>query len=401
MTVTTPPELPDLADRPVVDPEALIEEARQRARRRRRRNLVGMLAAALGALWLYSVISAGGSTEPSATIAQLPRTAGSLKPPLPEELSYTAGNGVWLIRPDGTRHRLVEGLYKRSPDGLLRLTRAISGVEWSPDGSKLLAFRSGSAPALVLVDDRGDVGAPVARRASQGSWSPDGTRIAFVRPERDAGHVIYVASSDGRHVKQVGTYGQYGQYGAGPSFSWSPDGHRLVYAGRWKSGLFVVDATGRGAPRSILPGARVASPRWSPDGLLIAFQSGGQVYVVRPDGTRPQQIADGQGIAWSPEGRLVAFLGTSRESYGAVSVVRPDGTGLRRVGRCACTLRGPGFWPSLSWSSDGSRLAFVSGRGNAVSTVSPDGLGATRVAIQPPRRYRGPWLPIWRPTSKR
>ena len=58
MTVTAPPRAPetgrdrDLEQR-VAELEALIEEARRRARRRRQRNLVCVLAAMFVGLWLY------------------------------------------------------------------------------------------------------------------------------------------------------------------------------------------------------------------------------------------------------------------------------------------------------------------------------------------------------------
>jgi dipeptidyl aminopeptidase/acylaminoacyl peptidase len=409
VSVSLPPRPPDLGDRPP-EPEALIEEARRRARRRRQRDLVGLLAAVLGALWLYSLLGGSGPESGSAFLSESsPPSATPLKAALPEELSFNSEGGVWLVRRDGSRWRLADQVTATSSDGSLRFVSAMYSVEWSPDGSTLLAFRQSSAPALVLVDGTGNVSEPIAKRASVGSWSPDGTRIAFVRPERGAGYVIHVVSRNGGHVRWVATRGQF--TGADPSFSWSPDGKRLVYAGRGNLRLFIANADGRGMPRPIrigsggdgrAPGKAIAHLQWSPDGSLIAFMTGPyeHVYVVRPDGTSLRRVADGYDFAWSPDSRRLAIVGPAGPTWGDVSVVRSDGTGLHRIARATCALRGASC-QSIAWSPDGSRIAYISGRGNIVSTIRPDGSRATVVATQAPGGAQYPGWPLWRPRSTR
>ena len=150
------------------------------------------------------------------------------------------------------------------------------------------------------------------------------------------------------------------------------------------------------------PPAIGAELQWSPDGSLIAVETGSGAFVVRPDGTSLRRVlAGGYGIAWSPDSRLLAVAGghvAEGYRFGDVSVVRVDGTGLRRIARCPCTFRGA-TGQYLAWSPDGSRIAYISGRGNSVSTIGPDGSGAVAVA---PRAVPGPsglqvgW-PLWRP----
>jgi Tol biopolymer transport system component len=408
VTVSTPPRPPGLDERRA-DPEALIREARHRARRRRLRNLAGALTVALGALWLYTIVAGDGAHDSVSTFAPS-ASAAAPKSALPEELSFTAGGGIWVIHRDGRRQQIVEQRIERTAGGALRAVFGVHGVEWSPDGSNLLAYRSGAAPSLVLVDVNGTVGPVVAKGASMGRWSPDGTRIAFGRGVRATEDAIFVASSDGRRVTRVGGLAQIG---AG-SFSWSPDGREIVYAGSQGTGLVVADARGRSPARSIriasggaAAGKGVAEAQWSPDGSLIAFRSGGNVNVVRPDGTGFRTIARGRGagLAWSPDSTLLAFFRSGGVRGGAeVGVVRRDGSDLHVIGRCTCTLRGPGFALSLDWSSDGRRIAYVSGKGHVVSTVRPDGSGMARVAAQPARglQLEGslyPWWPLWRPHS--
>ena len=90
-------------------------------------------------------------------------------------------------------------------------------------------------------------------------------------------------------------------------------------------------------------------------------------------------------------------------------MVNADGTDLHRIARCRCDLRGGApISESVAWSLDGTRIAYISGRGNTISTIRPDGTGATVVATQPARGVAGPstptadyWYPsspLWRPT---
>ena len=392
MSISLPPRPPELGDRPPIDQEALIEEARRRARRRRQRNLAGLLVAVLGALWLYSLLGGSGPESGSAFLSEpSPQSATPPRAALPEELSYNANGGIVLIRRDGTRRVLAKATYRHVPNGRW-LVRLYNGIEWSRDGSKLLALRWSSPRALVVIDAKGAVG-PTIAQALDGRWSPDGARIAFVRHEPGLGRVLYLAASDGRSPIRIATH-----LGA---FSWSPDGIELAYTRADASGLFISPASGRAEPREVATAAWMGTPsafggevQWSPDASLIAFATGSGVFVVRPDGTSLRRVlAYANGIAWSPDSRVLAFARAID-----VYVVRADGNALRRIAHCPCTFRGA-TGTSLAWSPDGSRIAYVSGRGNDVSTIRPDGTGAVVVA---PRAVPGPsglavgW-PLWRP----
>jgi dipeptidyl aminopeptidase/acylaminoacyl peptidase len=468
VTVTAPPRGPetgqdrDLEQR-VAELEALIEEARRRARRRRQRNLVVVLAATLAGLWLYSLLGTGSAGSGPAVAPGTPQlSARHPKAALPQELSFNANGSVVLLRRDGRRLPFLSGILQPSGE---RQNHLYAGLEWSPDGSKLLAQRWGyGLRALVVTDETGKVVSTVDPAADDGRWSPDGTRIAFVHLNTEPAfdQVLFVASSDGRLRTRIAAHVRH--------FSWSPDGTKLAYAACARTcgpsraegahRLLIADATGRRTPHPVpiptgagMPGRSLTDVQWSPDGSLIAFVShddvGAHLNVFHPDGSSLRRVADGDlfGVRWSPDGSLIAFVSRDDDrvhldvvrpdgsslrrvadvgepfvnfewspdgkrlaivvSAGPrsadVSVVNADGTDLHRIARCRCDLQGPRFaFPvSVAWSLDGTRIAYISGRGNTVSTIRPDGTGATIVATQAARLARHYWYPsdpLWRPT---
>src|SRR5581483_10327340 len=167
-----------------------------------------------------------------------------------------------LLRRDGRRLPFLSGIFAR---GVERQRHLYGAIEWSPDGSKLLAERWGyGVRALEVTDEKGNVVWTVADRyAEDGRWSPDGTRIAFVhvlptpapfdRPPPRLDHVLFVAPSDGRLRTRIAAHVR--------EFSWSPDGTKLAYAAcaglcgparaQGPHRLVIADATGRRPPRPV------------------------------------------------------------------------------------------------------------------------------------------------------
>ncbi len=142
-----------------------------------------------------------------------------------------------------------------------------------------------------------------------GSYSPDGTQIAFTST-RDGFAQVYVMNVDGSDVRRLTDT-------PGPKETprWTPDGRRIVYAAQEmrRMQVWIMNADGTGH-RQLTPEASVNShPAVSPDGRLIAFLStrergGPHVFVMNVDGT-DQQIASApewraSSPAWFPDGRL-------------------------------------------------------------------------------------------------
>jgi Tol biopolymer transport system component len=182
----------------------------------------------------------------------------------------------------------------------------------SPDGLRI-AFdsdRDGTRAVFVAASD----GSEVQRISGAGyaavpSWSPDGTRVAFVRAEPAAPRVwnLWTAAPDGTQLQRL-TRHRVGQaWGA----SWFPDGRRVAYSVETR--LVVLDlATGKTAtfktPRA---GRLVRTPAVSPDGGRIIFQVHREgAWLLNLDTGRMRRVlADptAEEFTWAPEGDRVAF----------------------------------------------------------------------------------------------
>lgn len=169
---------------------------------------------------------------------------------------------------------------------------------------------------LVVVDTATSAVRDLGAAGRYPAWSPEGDRIAAVRPDGEV-DVVEVATGRARLVA-VGTDAR--------TVTWSADGRALAFDGEpTTGGLGVVSPDGRDQ-RPLLtppPGARDTSPAWSPDGGLIAFvrEVDGRraLWVVAPDGTGARRLADGLA-----QGQDEAFQRNSAPA----PVWRPSGTGL-------------------------------------------------------------------------
>lgn len=155
--------------------------------------------------------------------------------------------------------------------------------------------------------------------------------------------------------------------GLSDSPAMSPDGKMVAYssdkgldAGR---DLYVKQVAGGEPIRLTFDGAANTTPDFSPDGSRIVFRSerdGGGIYEIPALGGEARLLAKG-GLnpKYSPDGLQVAFwigaehVGTAVPGSGAVWVVPDAGGQPRRVGADFTAARNP------VWSPDGKRLLVI------------------------------------------
>ena len=233
-------------------------------------------------------------------------------------------------------------------------------------GVWILDLPSGT-PREVPITLRGAPAGPAVERMTLTSGlqamrlSPDGKKIAFiVRGE------VFASGKEGGDATRVTT-------SASNEFdlAWAPDSRRLVYVSDrdGPSHLYLYDFATRTETRLTNERLSDVQPRWSPDGTMIAFTRGAKELrvldvaakrermLVRASFDNAPLLAE-QPIAWSPDGRWIAYLSdVGPRSFTNAYVVSMAGGESRQVSFLANA-----FASTISWSPDGTFLLLDSGQ---------------------------------------
>lgn len=163
--------------------------------------------------------------------------------------------------------------------------------------------------------------------------------------------------------------------------------------------IYVMDGDGEN-PSKLAEGSY---PAWLPDGQSISFLYEGDLWMTKLDGTNRQNLTLGRfrlvsydDIAWSPDGRQIAYWGFSAQGPGAY-ITDADG---RNAQLLVVEFSRDG---SVSWAPYGNRITFsamrplpapFTGHGSDIFVMNADGRNRLNLTDNPTSRNVNPsWSP--------
>jgi Tol biopolymer transport system component len=308
---------------------------------------------------------------------------------------------------------LTKGNLQTAVNVAVGLFDGVSSAAWSPDGRRLVYSHAYTRAVgdyvhaeLMIVDADGtnprqltttDAGNGFLR-ATFPSWSAARDQIVFAAQ----GHVD-VINPDGSGLTQLTP----GDYDSDPS--WSPDGSKIAFITGGDDHLAVMDADGSNLRMlSPLPSR---NPSWSPDGKTLAFSAkegqNSEIFTVGVDGSGQRRLtrspADDITPTWTPDGTSILFgSNRGRGVYnGDLWVMSPDGSNHRRLiplvakrawnGR-KCTISGTAAEDALRGTSRSDVLCGFGSNDLIIGVGGPDiidaGPGNDTVLARDHRRDR-------------
>ena len=407
-----------------------------------------------GVLWSFA-FSGGSGTQLTDALQEAARPDFSPLGDLVAFQSYAGGTfHIWVMKPDGTGLRQITAGHgddrepRFSPDG----ARIAFASDRAFKGSYNIWVVELASGALTQWTNTGGVTTPPAPASVdefEPSWSPDGTKIAFVVGSGANGTTIQARDAAG--LQTVLATAAPGTRVNAPSYS--PDGARVAYLqfGSNKSNLMVnqvkvaatddafpffpqwlsndqllYTADGKIRTTVVSTGATgeipfevkftlnrppyrhkhfdfnsndekqvlgIVGPALSPDGKRVAFGALNQIWVMEI-GEEPEPLTSGlyykTDPAWSPDGTRIAYA--SDKSGKTMDLYVIDWrTGVER----RVTALDDGAEISPAWSPDGRFLAYQDQTG-ATFTVEVD-TGVIKRVILP---VFAPGKPSWHQSGK-
>lgn len=208
-----------------------------------------------------------------------------------------------------------------------------------PLSAPVLAVETAAGDALLLLDVT--TGAQRELRLGTGfhrlwGFSPDGCRLLYTLNSAGSAGQLYSARLDGSDARTLVSMpdrppGEWGVWDA----QWSPRGDRIAFVmrqrdpartltGGWEHRIGWIPADG-GVPAFYSVSGDEHTPRWSPDGVWLAYvsyETGGtgsaqvreaEMWVVSADGITKYRLTNFPSgnvsmPRWSPDGELIGFV---------------------------------------------------------------------------------------------
>lgn len=281
------------------------------------------------------------------------------------------GEGVWLIHPDGSDDHEVAA--------------SVPGEhihpDWSPDGARLVLTSRERTDTLYELDVETDRARVLWKCADpcvgddEAVWSPDGSRIAFVRAMEPIENniptcALMVGDPRSGRVEELSKKKSCLDRETFPR--WSHDGGRIAYyRGVYETGgattnstaLYVLDVGSQRETKLTEDGLFAGDSDWSKDDDWLVFSTHplndfqcceiSNLYRIRPDGRGLEQLTHEASDAirltqprFTPDAtRLVVTVVTS--SARELQILPPDGSGEPIV------VRSGGIYTHGTWQPAG------------------------------------------------
>ena len=237
-------------------------------------------------------------------------------------------SGVWELK---NKTKSVNGVQISAP---------VHSLDWHPDGSRFVSSHPGGRLRWWRKDGTLEHSNRTTAVVNSLAWSPDGKWVAGEMQQR-----LHLWSPDGKLGPLADLKGVIWP-------TWSADSQRVAVFGS-NSVVHLWGIDGQLGPQLTGHKQRPFAVAWSRTGTIAAITRDGTINLWKPDGTAGPIITftpdkhDLRGLAWSPDGQLLAVainLGETRlQLWNADG---SDGPALKGKVEARC----------LAWSPDSQRL---------------------------------------------
>lgn len=222
---------------------------------------------------------------------------------------------------------------------------------WSPDGSRIayVSFENKKPIVFVhsLASGKRQVIANFKGSNSAPAWSPDGRKLAIVLT-KDGNSQLYTVNADGSGVQRLSA-----SSGIDTEPRFSPDGASIYFTSDRGGSpqIYRIGSAGGDLQRITFEGNYNVTPRPSPDGKTLAYiarrEGRFQLAVMDLASRQVQILTDShkdESPSFAPNGRMI-LIATEIGGRGVLSAVSSDGRIKQRLSVAAGDVREPAWGP--------------------------------------------------------
>jgi tricorn protease len=247
-----------------------------------------------------------------------------------EWIVYECGPDLWVVSvKDGNSRKLAIEVHaddKSNTERIVTFTQGASEFALSPDERHVAFVVHGEVFLMPITGGKATrlTDSPAFDHGI--AWSPDSRQIVFAS-DRSGREELYLLESD------------------------DPDHRDLVRAHKFKTKQLT------DTPEAELDAS------FSPDGRRVAFLRAGKLWTMKPDGSDQKSVVDDVQVfdyEWSPDSKWIAYA-RQDGSFASELYITPA-EGLKPGVKAKNITRYATYNGGVSWSQNGSKLAFISQR---------------------------------------